>query len=85
VTIVARSSSCPAVATCGERRLLPGEAPRLPLPQCDRAASCRCIFKHHADRRAGPRREEEANSMMKKAKPTANRRTSRGRRATDHG
>ena len=47
--------ACDAARAMEGRRFLAGAAPRLPLPECD-APECKCRFKHHSDRRAGPER-----------------------------
>lgn len=44
--------ACRAAKEYAGRRLLAGEAPKLPLPDCD-AAECRCHFVHYKDRRSG--------------------------------
>jgi hypothetical protein len=54
----------------------------LPLPGCDSAWRCQCVYKHFEDRRAGPRRTIEREGI---AGPwfAAERRQSGGRRAGD--
>ena len=56
-------------------------APILPLPMCD-APHCGCHYKHHKDRRAGPRRRSEVGMMVASYNGNERRRT-RGRRAED--
>lgn len=81
VVIVAPSSACTAAQSCKGKRFLSSEAPRLPLANCD-AASCACKYRHYDDRRAGPRRAEEAGAPGAK-RPASNRRAQKGRRALD--
>ena len=80
VSIVVRSTACAAAQVCKGKRFLSAQAPRLPLPGCD-AAQCGCKYRHHEDRRDGPRRELETPAERLRSGP--NRRSSRGRRATD--
>ena len=63
------------------QRFLSRQAPRLPLPSCD-ARTCGCRFKHHKDRRSGPRRSSDVG-MYTADFSGRERRRSRGRRATD--
>jgi hypothetical protein len=83
VTVVLHDSSCAAAALCRNSRFLAREAPRLPLPGCSHPDECRCTFKHHEDRRNGPRRTEDIGGALPADKPDVNRRKSRGRRARD--
>ena len=49
-------SICPGVVSCqavrqhGETRFLSGDAPLLPLRECDQS-NCECIYEHYDDRR----------------------------------
>ena len=82
VSILPGADSCAAAYRFSGQRFLSRQAPRLPLPSCD-AATCGCRFKHHKDRRAGPRRSSDVGMTM--AGYSGNeRRQSRGRRSTDH-
>jgi len=67
------------------RRFLSLEAPRFPLPGCSHPARCDCLYRHHEDRRAGPRRSDEKGWQPPgRAEPRpANQRQGRGRRSTD--
>lgn len=56
VSIVGGPNGCAAVKELALQRLLSADAPRLPLKTCDHPESCACKFRHHDDRRAGPRR-----------------------------
>jgi hypothetical protein len=82
VSVLPGNDACAAAYRFSGQRFLSRQAPRLPLPSCD-AATCDCRFKHHKDRRSGPRRNSDVGMIM--AGYSGNeRRRSRGRRATDH-
>src|ERR1700677_1514502 len=81
VAILPGAGSCKAAEQAKGRRFLSTEAPLLPLRTCD-AAACTCKYRHHEDRRAAPRRSEEAGVSQRSRAPTE-RRSSRGRRETD--
>ena len=84
VAIMSRAGeSCAAAILCRSRRFLSGEAPLLPLAECDRPRSCPCTYRHYMDRRAKPRRSGESGAIISTRKPVAEKRASRGRRATD--
>ena len=83
VTVVPCESSCAAATLCRNTRYLASQAPRLPLPKCPHPEACPCTYRHHEDRRAGPRRSADAGGIAHGGKPTPNRRRTRGRRATD--
>jgi len=81
-------SIAPGVKACAEARALRGKrflsrtkAPKLPLPECTMAATCKCSYKHHTDRREGPRRAGEIG--LGRNLPIAENRKRRGRRAPD--
>jgi hypothetical protein len=82
VSIACTSSSCAAAQALKGRRYLGSEAPRLPLADCTSAATCRCVYRKHPDRRAGPRREADTTGL-RRSSPTPERRGSRGRRSKD--
>ncbi len=82
VTVNAGKHACPAAGALKDVRLLSAEAPRLPLPDCAMPADCRCTYRHHDDRRAGPRRARDRNERPEPW-PSSDRRRSIGRRATD--
>jgi hypothetical protein len=82
VSIVCTSASCAAAQALKGRRFLSAAAPRLPLSDCTSADACRCVYRKHPDRRAGPRREAEI-SALRRSSPNPERRRSRGRRSTD--
>ena len=56
VTVVPGARACAQAESVRGLRLLSAEAPRLPMAGCDRPGDCECRFKHHDDRRVGPRR-----------------------------
>ena len=81
VSVVASINACPAAVQMKSRRFLPAEAPPIPLPECAWTWRCKCVYRHHADRRAGARRIAD-RGMMGRHKGLE-RRASRGRRAED--
>ena len=83
VEVLCAVNGCAGAAACRGKRFLSAETPRLPLPECDRAQACGCRYKHHADRRAGPRRASEAGRPPRGSTPGVDLRVRRGRRATD--
>ena len=83
VSIVCTSASCAAARALKGQRFLSADAPRLPVADCTSAETCPCVYRKHSDRRAGPRREVDA-SGLKRSSPSPERRSSRGRRTTDH-
>lgn len=81
VSINPGGGACASAHRFAGQRFLSRQAPRLPLPKCD-VAVCECRFKHHEDRRVGPRRRADVGFMP----GTFNgmeRRQSRGRRSAD--
>ena len=81
VSIMPGEHACPAAFRFVGQRFLSRQAPPLPLPTCD-AFQCTCRFKHHKDRRAGPRRRSDIG-LMPGAYAGSERRQARGRRAED--
>ena len=81
VSIIPGENACAAAHRFTGQRFLAAHAPRLPLPTCD-SPRCACHYKHHKDRRAGPRRRDEVG-MMVAPYSGSERRRSRGRRADD--
>jgi len=82
VTVNTGKHACPAAVALKGVRLLSADAPRLPLPDCTLSDDCRCTFRHHDDRRAGPRRARDRNERPEPW-ASSDRRRSIGRRATD--
>jgi len=83
VEVIAPASGCQAARSLKGTRLLSAEAPRLPLATCDHPANCKCIYRHFADRRQGPRRENE-NAMLPVESKATERRNWRSRRDSDY-
>jgi hypothetical protein len=81
VSVLPGKGACAAAFRFAGQRFLSRQAPRLPLPSCN-AQTCGCRFKHHKDRRAGPRRNSDVG-MMTLGFSGRERRQSRGRRSTD--
>jgi len=74
--------SCEAARQFGKMRFLCAKAPRLPVPECD-AGVCNCRYVHHADRRSGTDRRAVYDWTRERQLGVVNRRSGRGRRATD--
>jgi hypothetical protein len=83
VSIVPGKNACAAVLANPRRRVLSRDALRLPLVGCDQSDSCQCRFQHHADRRTGARRDEDAGSGARGKVPPSERRRPGERRARD--
>jgi hypothetical protein len=81
VTIAAPANACEAAQACKGKRFLSGDAPLLPLRECD-AKRCECRYRHYEDRRGDPRRQDSKVAAPQGREQT-NRRASRGRRASD--
>lgn len=87
VEIVPREDACcEAARSLAGTRFLSGEAPRFPLPGCDRP-QCDCTYRHHPDRRMDIRRATDLGFtvLSRMLFRDANRRNAKtpGRRATD--
>jgi hypothetical protein len=82
VAVIACSRACGAAAAVQGARFLARQAPRLPLPDCDRPGNCACRFEKHADRRTTVQRSPY-NNFGVVSYGGAERRRVRGRRATD--
>jgi len=82
VAVIACSRACAAAADAQGLRFLARQAPRLPLPDCDRPGNCACRFEKHADRRAVVQRSPYNNSGIV-SHGGAERRRLRGRRVSD--
>jgi hypothetical protein len=83
VAIKPKGQSCEAVQACRAARFLSDDAPRLPLAECNTSDTCTCVYKHHADRRALPRRQDETDGLRRSGKVAQERRLTRDRRQTD--
>jgi hypothetical protein len=82
VTVVPGSTSCAAAQAIYGQRLLSADAPRLPLANCETPGECKCTYRHHDDRRAGPRRAVDREEIADPYAATERRRAY-GRRSTD--
>ena len=82
VSVAFRDGACEQAQQLAGKRFLSAQAPALPLKDCPKGGRCRCVYKHHEDRREGPRRMSEQNGLPT-AQPRVNRRAGRGRRSTD--
>ena len=83
VTVMPCPDACPQARAVQNVRLLSAETPpRLPMAGCDRPERCDCRFRHHDDRRVGPRRRVE-RAMGSNPYELDERRAVRGRRDTD--
>lgn len=83
VAIKPKGQCCDAVQAHRHARFLPSDAPRLPLKECNTSDTCTCVYKHHADRRALPRRQDERDGLRRGGKVEQERRLTRDRRGTD--
>jgi hypothetical protein len=75
-------AACAKAMALQGKRFLGRDAPALPLKGCTRSAACNCIYRHYADRRAGPRRDA-APSTGRTQRAPLERRAARGRRGSD--
>ena len=84
VTIHSYKDKCLAAAQVAGKRFLSSEAPSIPLESCT-SETCHCVYMHHGDRRTGSdRRGHHESADGNTARPAqANRRGTRGRRASD--
>jgi hypothetical protein len=83
VEICGNPESCQAALRCAGLRFLSRESPpTLPMRYCDRPGQCTCRYRHHDDRRAGPRRNNE-NGRPAQPWSQSDRRQRRGRRKDD--
>jgi hypothetical protein len=82
VSIACGSSVCAEALKLRQVRFLSRDAPRLPLPDCTSPGACRCVYKHHPDRRSGPRRMMDRPSSPRtlQPRPIAEERRRPGRR-----
>ena len=83
VSVATAGGGCEAAKALKGKRFLGSEAPRLPLKECTAPATCRCLYRKYADRRDGPRREDEQTGMRRSGLGPQERRVRRGRRSTD--
>jgi hypothetical protein len=83
VAIRPMGSSCAAAQVCRTARYLSREAPRLPLADCTKPDTCACVYKHLADRRGPPRRQDEQDGLRRNSKVEQERRQTGDRRKND--
>ena len=81
VSLVGGPVICAVATELRGQRFLPLEAPRLPMPNCAWPLKCACVYRHHADRRAIPRRASDRGRPWTAVVPE--RRGMQGRRADD--
>jgi len=83
VSVVARREfACNAVDQIVGVRFLSDRAPTVPLMGCPHPKSCRCVYRHHQDRREDFRRDADSG-LAGRPYYASERRTSPGRRADD--
>ncbi len=58
------NNPCRAALQLRKQAFLAGEAPPLPLPECDRKAACHCEYSAHNDRRGGHDRRYPAEDIV---------------------
>jgi hypothetical protein len=83
VSIVTGNSCCGEAQAVRGIRFLSAQAPRLPLAKCPLPGSCVCYYKHHADRRAQPRRRDDVMGLRRRGYTADERRVDFGRREDD--
>jgi hypothetical protein len=83
ISVVAKAGACAAAKQCATNRYLSNKPPKLPLADCDRPGSCTCVYQHHDDRRADPRRSSDEGSPSQTLNPIIERRARRGQRSSD--
>lgn len=81
VSVIGGPGACPPALALQGKRILSDDAPRLPLSTCAWSWNCRCIYRHHRDRRATPRRASDRGQPASWV--VTERRIARGRRAED--
>jgi hypothetical protein len=82
VAVVPGPGACQAARRCANQRYLSAEAPVLPLKECD-AATCGCHYQHFTDRRAAPRRADDARVVRMQGVWRGMERRLAGRRVDD--
>jgi hypothetical protein len=85
VSIIAGPEACPASKGLRQERFLSDEAPPLPVPECSSPGRCKCIYRHHSERRAFLRRATDRGGLPnpKVGKEMREGPQARGRRADD--
>jgi len=87
VSVTCGPKACQPALALGEKRFLPTEMPRFPLPDCT-SSNCQCKFAHYDDRR-DPDSDKRAPTALRSELYTTSgrpeRRNTGGRRKTDKG
>lgn len=83
VSIRSGPRSCSAAKQIKDARFLSLEAPSIPLDGCPKPRECRCRYRHHEDRRDGPRRDIDVGLPGVFWTLDERREISVGRRASD--
>jgi hypothetical protein len=81
IAIEPGEDACQAARNLANERFLSDEAPHLPLDGCTTGASCRCVYRHYADRRTEVRREADLGLPPRMVRNE--NRNGAGRRITD--
>jgi hypothetical protein len=86
VAVQPGESVCAAAKELSKKRFLPGNAPRLPLPDCTIQDRCQCKYRHYGDRRGEQRRlgSERALLASNPKAPAQERRRPGERRERKH-
>jgi hypothetical protein len=79
VRIATRGETCAKAQALRDQRLLARDAPALPLKGCTMSATCNCMYRHYADRRAATRRNSPGTGQPPPVTPVE-RRSARERR-----
>lgn len=82
VSVVTGARPCAAAEALHDVYMLSEEAPRLPLAECDHPRFCKCTYRHHDERRGGPRRAADSG-LVTQHWLILERRSGQGRRASD--
>ena len=80
VSVTAGHPSCEAAKQLATLRFLTGQAPSLPLPECN-VRPCECRYSHYTDRRTGLDRRVKIGGSPPEG--IGDRRCNHGRRAGD--
>lgn len=63
VRIHTRKDSCGKARSLAGQAFLCSQAPMIPLPECKKNVSCRCVYEHIPDRRTDARRDSDVGLM----------------------
>jgi hypothetical protein len=87
VSVNCGPQACEQALALGEKRFLPAEMPRFPLPDCT-SSNCQCKFAHYDDRRDPDSNKRAPTALRSELYTTSGRperRSTGGRRKTDKG